>query len=85
MPLLCVQENGELFEFESTLLLEHPWKLSEKDASLVPDYNPLTRPVGEAGIIDVGAKGDVKTIALLKEQGVDFVATLHQQVYVGVA
>jgi type III restriction enzyme len=34
VPLLCVRENGMLFEFESTFLLEHPWKLSAKDASL---------------------------------------------------
>ncbi len=34
VPLLCVLENGMLYEFESTFLIEHPWKLSEKDASL---------------------------------------------------
>ena len=30
VPVLCVQENGNLFEFEETFLLEHQWKLSEK-------------------------------------------------------
>lgn len=44
VPLLCFNENGLLYEFESTFLLEHPWKLSEKDASLSVSYNPLVRP-----------------------------------------
>ena len=35
VPLLCVNENGMLFEFEKTFLLEQPWQLSEKDASSV--------------------------------------------------
>ena len=34
VPLLCFADSGALYEFESTFLLEHPWKLSEKDASL---------------------------------------------------
>ena len=45
MPLLCVRKNGMLFEFESTFLLEHPWRLSAKDASLADKYNPLVPPV----------------------------------------
>ena len=48
VPLLCFNENGLLYEFESTFLLEHPWKLSEKDASLSAAYNPKTRPFGKA-------------------------------------
>ena len=44
VPLLCVRENGILFEFEITFLLEHPWKLSAKDASLSDGYHPLKRP-----------------------------------------
>ena len=40
MPLLCVFENGTLYEFESTFLIEHPWKLSEKDASLSAGLQP---------------------------------------------
>ncbi|MBI5198281.1 MAG: DEAD/DEAH box helicase family protein, partial [Nitrospirae bacterium] len=78
VPILCVQENGQLFEFESTFLLEHPWKLSEKDASLSDGYNPLDRPAGRAGMVDVGARGEVTTQVL---DQTDFVATLHQQAF----
>ena len=46
VPLLCVRENGMLFEFEGTFLLEHPWKLSAKDGALADTYNPLKRPAG---------------------------------------
>jgi type III restriction enzyme len=81
VPLLCVRENGALFEFEGTFLLEHPWRLSAKDASLSTGYNPLARPTGRAGVIDVGAKGEVLTEATAEDApGDDFVATLHQQV-----
>lgn len=80
VPLLCVQENGTLFEFESTFLIEHPWKLSEKDASLSEGYNPLVRPVGYAGILDVGVKGEVQTSVIQEAPGADFIGTLHQQV-----
>ena len=80
MPLLCVRENGMLFEFESTFLLEHPWKLSAKDASLSAEYNPLVRPAGKAGMLDVGAKGEVQTEVLQETPDSDFVNTLHQQV-----
>jgi type III restriction enzyme len=80
VPLLCVRENGLLLEFESTFLLEHPWKLSAKDAALSVDYNPLVRPAGKAGLIDVGAKGEVQTSLLREGPDTDFVSTLHQQV-----
>ena len=80
VPLLCVQENKELFEFESTFLLEHPWKLSEKDAALSKFYNPLVRPVAEAGYVDVGAKGEVQTRVALEPKEADFVGALHQHV-----
>jgi type III restriction enzyme len=80
VPLLCVREDGHLFEFESTFLLEHPWKLSAKDASLADGYNPLKRPVGKAGLIDIGTKGEVQTEMLQDQAATDFVATLHQQV-----
>jgi type III restriction enzyme len=79
VPLLCVFENGTLYEFESTFLIEHPWKLSEKDASLSERYNPLVRPVGYAGVLDVGVKGDVQAIVINDPSAVDFVGTLHQQ------
>lgn len=78
VPLLCVQEGGNLFEFESTFLLEHPWKLSGKDASLSGHYNPLKRPAGEAGLVDIATTGRIETrVAEAPER--DFVATLHQQ------
>jgi type III restriction enzyme len=80
VPLLCVRENEMLFEFESTFLLEHPWKLSAKDASLPEKYNPLVRPRGRSGVVDVGTKGEVLTTALQETPETDFVATLHQQV-----
>jgi type III restriction enzyme len=80
VPLLCVREHDQLFEFESTFLIEHPWKLGEKDATLSSAYNPLVRPVGYAGLVDVGAKGEVKTSVVQQTPGSDFVATLHQQV-----
>ncbi|MCX6907083.1 MAG: DEAD/DEAH box helicase family protein, partial [Verrucomicrobia bacterium] len=82
VPLLCVRENGTLFEFESSFLLEHPWRLSAKDASLSLGYNPLQRPQGKAGVVDVGATGAVVTGILVRESGeTDFVRTLHQQVF----
>ena len=79
VPLLCVQENKELFEFEDTYLLEHPWKLSEKDASLAAGYDPLQRPTGKAGVVDVGAKGEVVT-SMMQDTAQYFVSTVHQQV-----
>ena len=80
VPLLCVRENGVLFEFESTFLLEHPWKLSEKDASLASYYNPTQRPTGKAGYLDIGDKGEVRTGIAREAADTDFVGTLHQQV-----
>ena len=80
VPLLCVREHEQLFEFESTFLIEHPWKLSEKDASLSPTYDPLVRPTRYAGVVDVGAKGEVETSVVRETPGSDFITTLHQQV-----
>jgi type III restriction enzyme len=80
VPLLCVQENETLFEFESTFLLEHPWQLSAKDASLSESYNPLMRPAGKAGLVDVSKTGKVETSVIREPEGSDFVATLHQNV-----
>lgn len=79
VPLLCVAEGDDLFEFEDTFLLEHPWKLSEKDASLPDNYNPLVRPGGKTGLVDIDTKGKVQTEAR-DPRLEDFVATLHQQV-----
>lgn len=80
VPLLCVAENGLLYEFESTFLIEHPWKLSEKDAALSAAYNPLVRPYGKAGVLDVGVKGEVQASVIGDMANADFVGTLHQQV-----
>jgi type III restriction enzyme len=80
VPLLCVSENGMLFEFERTFLLEQPWQLSAKDASLSDNYNPLVRSAGMSGVVDIGSKGEVQTEVLLETPDNDFVFTLHQQV-----
>lgn len=78
VPLLCVEEDGDLFVFESTFLLEHPWRLGQKDAALSESYNPLKRPTGKSGIVDVSDKNRITTG--LMEEHEDFVGTLHQQV-----
>jgi type III restriction enzyme len=80
VPLLCVAENGSLFEFEGTFLLEHPWQLSVKDASLAATYSPLNRPTGKTGYLKIGTKGEVQTGIAEDLPDADFVATLHQQV-----
>jgi type III restriction enzyme len=80
VPLLCVHENGQLFEFEDTYLLEHPWKLSEKDATLSRFYDPLTRPGARAGYVDVGARGEVQTGVAREPEAANFVDALHQHV-----
>ncbi len=80
VPFLCVQEDGALFEFDKTFLIEHEWKLSEKEASLAEYYNPLERPASLAGIVDVGAKGEVQIQVSENDKDADFVAMLHQQV-----
>ena len=73
VPLLCVRENGMLFEFEITFLLEQPWKLSTKDATLSDTYNPLKRPMAKAGSLDIGAKGEVERKCCRKQRSTDFV------------
>jgi type III restriction enzyme len=78
VPILSIREGDDLFEFESTFLLEQPWKLSEKDAALSPDYNPQQRPQGRAGELDLGAKGELQT-KVSQELPHYFVSTVHQQ------
>lgn len=78
VPRLCVRESEQLFEFEGTFLLEHRWKLSAKDASLASSYNPLERPTGQVGMVDIDATGKVQTQILPETAGTDFIATLHQ-------
>ncbi|MBK8581562.1 MAG: hypothetical protein IPL86_06875 [Flavobacteriales bacterium] len=54
-------------------------KLSEKDASLDPSYDPTKRPQAKTGTVDLDEKGDVSVISDI--QGADdFVHRLHQQV-----
>lgn len=81
VPLLAVREGAGLLEFESTFLLEHRWKLSEKDASLPAGYDPRERPTGRMGVLDADAGGKVTAMVVEQEAGSDFVATLHQQVF----
>ncbi len=78
VPRLCVRESDRLFEFESTFLIEHRWKLSDKDASLADRYNPLERPTGQVGVVDIDPAGKVQTRALPEPAAADFIATLHQ-------
>jgi type III restriction enzyme len=80
VPSLCVNEGGNLFEFEKTFLLEHVWKLSEKDASLPTDYDPRKRPAGQAGTVDLAASGVIETSVAVPTPESDFVSALHQQV-----
>jgi type III restriction enzyme len=80
IPLLCICEDERFLEFESTFLLEQPWKLSQKDATLSSDYNPLKRPAARSGLLDVGTKGEVTISTTQETANEDFVATLHQQV-----
>lgn len=79
VPRLCVRESEQLFEFEGTFLMEHRWKLSERDASLSNGYNPLERPTGQVGLVDIDATGKVQTNILPEPAGTDFIATLHQR------
>jgi len=80
VPLLSVIENGKLFEFENTHLVEHPWQLSAKDASLSENYNPLLRPKASAGTLDVSQTGKIETSVVRDGEGNDYIAKLHQSV-----
>ncbi len=79
VPILCVKEGSGYFEFEKTYLLEHPWRLSEKDASLDPLYDPMKRPQARSGVVDVNEQGDVSLLSEAPGTG-DFIGRLHQQV-----
>ncbi len=79
VPILCVKEGDHYFEFESTHLLEHPWKLSEKDASLAAGYDPTKKPQAKSGSIDFDKDSKVELIS--EPSGADdFVGRLHKQV-----
>lgn len=80
VPLLCVVEEGKLIEFERTHLLEHPWRLGSKDATLAATYDPTRRPKLASGKLDVGDRGEVTAdVARDAEEPLDFVKRLHQQ------
>lgn len=79
VPLLCVSEQGRLFEFEKTHLIEHEWQLSEKDASLPAGYDPRTRPGLRIGSVDVAATGKLSMATVEEDQGDDFIGKLRQQ------
>lgn len=78
VPMLSVLEDGDLLDFDSTFLLEHPWRLSQKDATLPDSYNPLKRPVGKAGFLDVSDSNRIASGIMDEDE--DFVGTLHQHV-----
>lgn len=78
IPRLSVEENDDLFEFESTYLLEHVWKLSQKDASLSSTYDPRKRPQGQLGALDVGEKGTLETMVANRPEA-GFIVELQQQ------
>ncbi|MEX2581201.1 MAG: DEAD/DEAH box helicase family protein [Verrucomicrobiales bacterium] len=80
VPLLSIREEDEYFEFEKTFLLEHPWKLSAKDANLPDAYDPTQRKAGSAGLIFLGDKGKIEGGKVGEDEETDFVAQLHQQV-----
>jgi type III restriction enzyme len=80
VPLLCVRDGEDVFEFDTTQLMDRAWRLSEKDAELSPEYDPRKRPAGRAGLLDVGQRGEVTQQVLSEEYEGDFVARLHQQV-----
>ncbi len=80
VPLLSVVEEDRFFEFERTHLIEHPWKLSEKDASLPDGYDPRVRAGVRLGSVDVGERGRVSTEMARESDAEDFVGKLHQQV-----
>jgi type III restriction enzyme len=81
VPRLSLQEGSVFQEFEATDLLEHPWKLSAKDAALPAGYSPLNRPTGTVGAIDVTVKGEVQAAQMQEGEAGDFIRTLHQQVF----
>lgn len=83
VPSGFARESAEggfhFFEFESTHLLEHPWNLSQKDASLAVGYDPTKKPQAKSGSIDFDKDSKVELIS--EPSGTDdFVHRLHKQV-----
>ena len=77
-PFLSVAENGKLFEFENTYLVERPWQLSAMDASLPESYNPLIRPSARTGMLDISQAGKIETSEIGESKNRDFIYNLHQ-------
>jgi type III restriction enzyme len=83
IPLLAIRQGALLERFEATHLLERPWRLSERDASLSETLYPYNRAAGELGTVYVGTTGKVLTQAGVmagEDATADFVGQLHQQV-----
>lgn len=82
VPLLCVHLGQETFQFDQTVLMEHPWRLSQQDATLDEKIYPATATKLEMGFLDVGTQGQV-TMGQTQDPpaGVltDFIGRLHQQ------
>jgi len=81
VPLLALRQGDLLEPFERTHILEHPWRLREKDATLDEALYPSHRRTGELGKIDVEASGKVTAEQLRDDYDGDFVAELHQEVW----
>lgn len=79
VPRLSVREEQGLFEFEATHLIEHPWRLGEKEAALPESYDPRKRPTSAEGFVDVGDGGRVVT-GISDGPPFGFVVALHRQV-----
>jgi type III restriction enzyme len=84
IPLLSIRQGDLLEPFEATHLLERPWRLSERDATISESLYPSKRAAGELGLVDVdkdsGKVRTERTDVLEDSDERDFVGRLHQQV-----
>lgn len=84
IPLLAIRQGDLLEPFEATHLLERPWRLSERDATLSEALYPAKRAAGEVGLVDVdqgsGKVRTERTNTVDFGDDPDFVGRLHQQV-----
>ncbi len=84
IPLLAIRQGDLLEPFEATHLLERPWRLSERDATLSETLYPSKRAAGELGLVDVergsGKVRTEQTDTVDEGDDQDFVGRLHQQV-----
>jgi type III restriction enzyme len=79
VPLLSVNEGGSISLFDRTILLDRPWRLSQKDASLSLSYDPTKRPVGQAGVVDLEPTNQVVSHAV-HDGNADYVTMLRGHV-----